>query len=214
VEAHSLTVWATDRQHLLSSKFTFLGFRIRKSSSPRFLLVGQALRGVLFWFVCIWFIFYYYYYYYLLFAKFIYCMFCKVLFFNTIVTACLFQLLLLNRYIKLSGYFGSFLAEYCVHRSTTPFTGSDCRSEEPSSHCMRLQIGVDRSLFCMQLERCRPQLILYATGERCRPHRRRYCDCRESRRPQPGLYTTGERTNRCLFCMRLERDVDRNLVCM
>jgi hypothetical protein len=124
-------VWATDRQHLLSSKFTFLGFRIRKSSSPRFLLVGQALRGVLFWFVCIWFTFYYYYYE-LLFAKFIYCMFCKVLFFNTIVTACFFQLLLLNRYIKLSGYFGSFLAEYCVHRSTTPFIGSDCRFEGPS----------------------------------------------------------------------------------
>jgi hypothetical protein len=43
------------------------GFRFRKSSSPRFLPVGQALRGLLFWFVCIWFIFcYYYYIYYLL----------------------------------------------------------------------------------------------------------------------------------------------------
>jgi hypothetical protein len=37
-----------------------------------------------------------------------------VLLFNTIVTACFFELLLLNCYIKHSGYFGSFLAAYCV----------------------------------------------------------------------------------------------------
>jgi hypothetical protein len=37
-----------------------------------------------------------------------------VLLFNTIVTACFFQLLLLNCYIKHSGYFGSFRAAYCV----------------------------------------------------------------------------------------------------
>jgi hypothetical protein len=37
-----------------------------------------------------------------------------VLFLNTIVTACFFQLLLLNGYVKHSGYFGSFLAAYCV----------------------------------------------------------------------------------------------------
>jgi hypothetical protein len=48
------------------------------------------------------------------FAKFINCIFCKVLLFNTIVTACFFQLLLLNGYVKHSGYFGSFLAAYCV----------------------------------------------------------------------------------------------------
>jgi hypothetical protein len=41
-------------------------------------------------------------------------MFCKVLFFNTIVTACFFQLLLSNGYVKHSGYFRSFLAAYCV----------------------------------------------------------------------------------------------------
>jgi hypothetical protein len=38
----------------------------------------------------------------------------KVLLFNTIVTACFFQLLLLNCYIKHSGYFGSFLTAYCI----------------------------------------------------------------------------------------------------
>jgi hypothetical protein len=48
------------------------------------------------------------------FAKFINCIFCKVLLFDTIVTACFFQLLLLNGYVKHSGYFGSFLATYCV----------------------------------------------------------------------------------------------------
>jgi hypothetical protein len=37
-----------------------------------------------------------------------------VLLFNTIVTACFFHLLLLNCYIKHSGYFGSFLAAYSV----------------------------------------------------------------------------------------------------
>jgi hypothetical protein len=37
-----------------------------------------------------------------------------MLLFNTIVTACFFQLLLLNGYIKHSGYFGYFLAAYCV----------------------------------------------------------------------------------------------------
>jgi hypothetical protein len=36
-----------------------------------------------------------------------------VLLFNTIVTACFFQLLLLNGYVKHSGDFGSFLAAYC-----------------------------------------------------------------------------------------------------
>jgi hypothetical protein len=37
-----------------------------------------------------------------------------VLLFNTIVTACFLQLLLLNGYIKNSGYFGSFLAAYSI----------------------------------------------------------------------------------------------------
>jgi hypothetical protein len=54
------------------------------------------------------------------FAKFINCIFCKVLLFNTVVTACFFQLLLLNGYVKHSGYVGSFLAAYCVTLTQGP----------------------------------------------------------------------------------------------
>jgi hypothetical protein len=95
------------------------GFRFRKSSSPRFLLVGQALRGLLFWFVCIWFICSYYYYY-LLFAKLVIVYSVKCCY-STLFIACSILLLLLKGYVKHPGYFGSFLAAYCVHRSTTPF---------------------------------------------------------------------------------------------
>jgi hypothetical protein len=117
VEAHSLTVWATER-YILSSKFIYLGFWFRKSSSPRFLPVGQALRDLLFWFVCIWFIFYYYYYiYYLLSLVIVYSVKC---FYSALFTACFILLLLLNGYVKNSGYFGSFLAAYCFTQIHDP----------------------------------------------------------------------------------------------
>jgi hypothetical protein len=114
VEGKALTVWATDR-HLLTSKFIYPGFQFRKSLLPRFLPVGQALRGLLFWFAFIWFIFCYYYYIYYLLSQ--YCIFCRVLWLNTIFIL----LLLLKGYVKLLVCFGSFLAADYVHRSTTPF---------------------------------------------------------------------------------------------
>jgi hypothetical protein len=45
VEADSFTVWATERQHLLDSKFILPGFRFRKSSSPRFFSGGSSTEG-------------------------------------------------------------------------------------------------------------------------------------------------------------------------
>jgi hypothetical protein len=45
VEANSLTVWATERQHLSNSKFILSGFRFRKSSSPRFFSGGSSTEG-------------------------------------------------------------------------------------------------------------------------------------------------------------------------
>jgi hypothetical protein len=72
--------------------------------------VDQALRDLL---VCLYLIHIQDYYYYHL-LSFINCIFCKVLLFNTIVTVSFFQLLLLNGHVKHSGYFGSFLAAYCV----------------------------------------------------------------------------------------------------
>jgi hypothetical protein len=109
VEGKSLTVWAA-QQHLSVPKFIFLAFGFRKPASPRFLSGRSGTESFTGLSVSV----SYSRLLLLPFAKFINCIFYKVLLFNTIVTACFFQLLLLNCYIKHSGYFGSFLAAYCV----------------------------------------------------------------------------------------------------
>jgi hypothetical protein len=94
VEAHSLTVWATERHmSILSSKFIYVGFWFRKSSLPRFIPVGQALRDL----VCLYLIHILLLLIYLLFAKFSNCIFCKVLLLNTIY--CLFHSIIVIKWV-------------------------------------------------------------------------------------------------------------------